>query len=190
MVDAGNESNAPVELSERPPRLRLTGRVDVEVLADRILAECGADPPIDALELAHLCGYSVRNGQPRREGDTIHVPLKREASAVQWYCAHELAHGLLEEHALPNTERNANALAGCLLAPRSVLLKRPGLQDAIAACPSATPLIVARRLVEVHGGGAALLSGTGRVIRRYGARVEWSQSFEFRARLGVRRVVR
>lgn len=162
----------------------------MDVLAAKILSEVGARPPIDALELTHLCGYAVRNGQPRRQGGTIWVPLKREPQAVQWFAAHELSHGLLEEFGEENTEANANALAGALLVPRSSLDTSPGLVAAVAAHETATPVIVARRLVEVHGGGAQLLSGTGRVIRRYGRPCEPREAIEFRARLGVRRVVR
>lgn len=81
---------------------------------------CG-DPPVDALELADLCGLELRRvdgGLPFRKGEVIYLPKSFEGPRLHGACAHETGHWAAERGGEENTERAARYLAGALLLPR------------------------------------------------------------------------
>lgn len=94
---------------------------DWEGIARELLEQTGCDDgPVDALELAGLCGLKVRArcGPASLRGDAIYVDLRGRDTRRQWEVAHELGHWALRRAGEPSCERGADYVGAALLLPR------------------------------------------------------------------------
>jgi hypothetical protein len=145
---------------------------DLEQIALSTLTAAGYDePPVDALDLAECCGLTVqwRRGAACMMGRTVYLDPTARVERQHGGAAHELAHALLQDHAMQDDEPSARYLAGCLMVPRAALRRAlAGGADLVAlrACHvHASHEVIARRIAEVRDAVVTILDH-GRVRAR------------------------
>jgi len=101
-----------------------------EGVARELLEAVELDAPVDALELAALCGLTLRArfGPARLDGSTVYVDVRGRPTRVQRDVAHELGHWALRRSGELDSERDADYVAAALLLPRETFRR-----DLIAA---------------------------------------------------------
>lgn len=137
-----------------------------EGIAADVLASTGCDdPPVDAIELAELCGLEVAHVPHvpggRLVGRRIEVNPKLRLVRLHGTVAHELAHDLLERAKEENTEPAARYLAGALMLPRRAFLRDMGqTQWSLVLLrerhPNASAEMIARRIVSLRDAVASI----------------------------------
>lgn len=129
-----------------------------EAVARDILESTGCDdPPVDAFELAHLCGLEVRakSGPAHLIGDVIRVDMRTRLVRRHGQVAHELAHWALRRAHEDDHEDAAIYTAGCLLLPRRRFLRDLRETGDLYALMTRHPYVsaehIARRICAVRG---------------------------------------
>jgi hypothetical protein len=132
-----------------------------EGVAADVLAETGCEePPVDGFELADLCGFEVRHGRTRRDGNVIYIDTGARRTRQHGSIAHELGHAMLVRGGEDNTEDGARYLAGALLVPRRhfdrQLRTTWDLSRLQAVHVNASAELLARRIVSLRDATAAI----------------------------------
>jgi hypothetical protein len=155
----------------------------LEALAQEVHESTGGLLPVDAFELAHLCGVELipwRKAAGLRVGDTIRYPMKARPVRQHGVIGHELGHWLLEDAGMdPADEDAARYLAGALMLPRRAFVRD------LMACdwdlfwlmerhPNASAEMIVCRMTQV-GQCAASIWDAGKLARRYGAPLDTPQ---------------
>jgi hypothetical protein len=152
----------------------------LESLAREVHESTGGLLPVDALELAVMCGVQVvpwRKAAGLRAGDMIRYPQKARPVRQHGIVAHELAHWLLEDAGMnPDDEDAAKYLAGALLLPRAPVLHDLkatdwDLLEVQARHPNASAEMIVVRMVQL-GPCVASIWDSGKLHRRYGGPVD------------------
>ena len=98
---------------------------ELESIALSVHRETGLDdPPVDAFELAALCGMTLRparNGRGFASDSVIAYPARSRRVRQHGVIAHELGHWALRWAGEDDSEQGADYLAGALLLPRRCL---------------------------------------------------------------------
>lgn len=153
--------------------------VELEGIAREAWETTGELLPVDAFELAHLCGLRVRGaagsgGSVDLEAGIIRYPTRARLTRQHGVVAHELGHWLLhragEDH---HVEWAARYLAGALLLPRVAFLRDAhacdwDLAELRVRHPNASAEMVVVRMTQVSP-ACAWVWDDGRVRRTYGA---------------------
>lgn len=148
----------------------------LEGIAREAWESTGGILPVDAEALANACDYEVRwwaKGDGARSGRVIWAPLKSRPTRQHGRIAHELGHGLLEEHGCdPCDEEAARYLAGALLLPRTPFLSDVresdyDLWELERRHPNASAEMIICRMTQVSPAVASVWDG-GRLHRSYG----------------------
>jgi hypothetical protein len=144
----------------------------LEGVAEDVLGETGVSAPVDAFELADLCGLEVAYGATRGAHlDGQRIVLAPGARRVREHglVAHETAHHLLDRAAEENSEMGARYLSGALMLPRREFerdLRRSWNVTEHRAKPvNVSAEMIARRLVQLRDGVATVID-QGRVKAR------------------------
>lgn len=144
----------------------------LEGVAADVLDATGVDAPVNAFELADLCGLQVVYGAARGAHlDGARIVLGRGARRVREHglVAHETAHYLLDRAAETNDEPGARYLSGALMLPRAAFerdLRRSWDVAALRAKHvNVSAEMIARRLVQVRDAVATIID-QGRVKAR------------------------
>lgn len=146
------------------------------IAADVLEATGCDDPPVDAFELADLCGLSIapsgRQGAFRR-GDSIFLDLKARTVRQHGLVAHELGHWSLERADEHDTEVAARYLAGAFLLPRIAFERDLGqtewdLRRLRLRHPNASAEMIARRIVNLRDAVTSIWDD-GKMARRWGS---------------------
>lgn len=159
----------------------------LEGIAREIHEETGVEPPIDAFDLANLCGVEtvpwgkpdgmlVMPGHPEIHvtAPTIFYPRKARPARAQGTCSHELGHFVsLRAGIDARDEEAADYLAGALMIPRGALLAHLHEYDwdllrIHPLHPNASWQMLVIRCVQV-GEASASIWDQGRCSRAYGA---------------------
>lgn len=152
---------------------------DLEGIAADLHASTGDLLPVDAFELAHLCGLELRawsraDGSVNLESGVIRYPARARHVRKHGVVAHELGHWALhqvnEDH---HAEWAARYLAGALLLPRAAFLRDAwacdwDLEELQRRHPHASAEMVVVRMTQVSP-ACAWVWDDGRVRRTYGA---------------------
>lgn len=148
---------------------------DLEGIAREIHEGTGGLLPVDAFELAELCGLTLRpwsRSCGAYAGDVIRYPGAARLARQQGVVAHELGHFALERAGMEDCEASARYLAGALMLPRAALLRdvqAVGLDlfRLQARHPNASGEMIAARLTQVMP-AVAWVWDNGKLARRYG----------------------
>jgi hypothetical protein len=131
------------------------------------------DPPVDALELAAMCGLQLSpwaRAHAAFDGSTVFFPRDARATRQHGAVAHEVAHFALDWCGEENTEDAANYIGGALLLPRCALdadLRRTWLLEPLRAKHiNASHELIARRIVHLRDAAIAIFD-QGRLSRRF-----------------------
>lgn len=131
----------------------------LEQIADVTLARYRLAPPIDIYRLCIRMKLDVRVGpeglRPTVLGRTIFVAPEDPPERQRFATSHELAHLLLRERGMADTEWNVNWLASALLHPREWFLERLAARrwDLAALredCPWSSYEAIGRRVVNLE----------------------------------------
>ncbi|MFW6087506.1 MAG: ImmA/IrrE family metallo-endopeptidase [Myxococcota bacterium] len=151
------------------------GQALLEGIAAEILEETGCDePPVDAFELAELCGCEVRPGRRGggggRRGDVILVDVTARTVRQHGVVAHELGHWALERAGEDDSEDGARYLGGAFMLPRRPFERDLDatswdLQALRARHLNASAEMIARRIVALRDGVASIWD-QGKLRRR------------------------
>lgn len=128
-----------------------------EGIAADVLSQTGCDdPPVNALELADLCGLEIRArfGPASLVGSTIYVDLRGRETRQQWQVAHELGHWALRRANEHDSEQGADYVAAALLLPRrqfhrDLIALDWDLGELRARHPNAAWSVIAKRATHV-----------------------------------------
>lgn len=148
----------------------------LEGIASDLHGATGCDePPVDAFELAELCGVEVHSQSPaggRRVGNRVYLNTTTRDVRQHGILAHELGHWALDRAHEPNTEGGARYLSGALMLPR-VAFERD-LRDTAWALDklrrrhcNASAEMIARRIVALRDAVATIIDNgkiTARVV--------------------------
>lgn len=164
------------KLSDRPNTLHAMHSVeDLEGIARDIHESTGSLLPVDAFELAELCGLDLmpwHRSYGAYRGDEICYPIRARRQRQHGIIAHELGHFALKRAGLDDCEASARYLAGALLLPQT-----PFFHDAIefdfdlyflrTRHPNASAEMIAVRLTQVAP-AVAWVWDNGKLARQYG----------------------
>lgn len=149
---------------------------DLERLAASVLSDVALRAPIDSIELAALCGLSFAAWPtaPCRGALAGNVILYRPdlaGRALQAVVAHELAHWLLRDEGLADTEARAVWLSHALLLPAEPFASDIGRTFSVAALqrrhPNAPASWIARRVTQLRSSEAtATIMDDGVIVER------------------------
>jgi hypothetical protein len=149
----------------------------LEALAREIHESTGGLLPVDAIELATLCGCEVvpwRKAEARLDGNRIWYPQKARHTRQHGSVCHELAHWALRDAGMDwQDEEAAKYLGGALLLPRAAFLRDLegtgwDLFGAMASHPNASAEAVAVRMCQVSPATTAAVWDSGKLHRSYG----------------------
>lgn len=149
---------------------------DLEGIARDIHHATGGLLPVDAFELAELCGLRLvpwYRSYGAIRGDEIFYPIRARLQRQHGIIAHEIGHFALERAGLdPRCEPSARYLAGALLLPQT-----PFFRDAMeldfdlpliqTRHPNASAEMIAVRLTQVAP-AVAWIWDNGKLARQYG----------------------
>lgn len=152
---------------------------DLEGIARDIHDSTGDVLPVDAFELAHLCGLELRawgnaSGGLDLDGGVIRYPSRARLVRQHGVIAHELGHWALAQAGEDHTaEWAARYLAGALMLPRAAFLADAwacdwDLDELRVRHPHASAEMVVVRMTQVSP-ATAWVWDDGRVRRTYGA---------------------
>lgn len=132
---------------------------DWEGAAWDILESTGCDDgPVDAVELADLCGFRVKNGRGLltyldRAERTIVVGAKQPTRRFHQLVCHELGHWSLERAGIADSEEGASYVELALLLPltwmRRCLRESRSLESLANANPNATQAAIVERVIQL-----------------------------------------
>lgn len=154
----------------------ISGR-HLEGIARDVHEQTSVDAPVDAIELAQLCGLTVRpwgRAHGALVGEVIRYPIKARETRQHGIVSHELAHWRLRSVGEDDTDEDAaRYLGGALLVPRGALLSDVARYDLDlfalqARHPNASAELVAARLTQVMPATASVWDH-GKHSRSYGA---------------------
>ncbi len=151
----------------------------LEGLAWQLHDETGVSAPVDALELAALCGLRLkaRGGAKAKidlENGVIVHPVGVRLVRLHGLIAHELGHWLLFREGLNHlNESAARYLAGCLMLPREQFLRDLARADwdlfaLMAMHPHCSAEMIVCRMTQVSPATASVWD-SGHWTRSYGA---------------------
>ncbi len=153
----------------------ISGR-HLEGIARDVHEQTGVVAPVDALELAQLCGFELRpwgRAHGALVGETIRYPIKARETRQHGIVAHELAHWRLRSVGEDDADEDAaRYLGGALLVPREALLADVRSLDLDLFAlqsrhPNASAELVAARLTQVMPATASVWDH-GKHARSYG----------------------
>lgn len=129
-----------------------------EAVARDIHDQTGIDAPVDAFELAALCGLHLEPGGREHgalERNVVRYDVHARPVRQHGTVAHETAHYVLRLVGMPDTEPAARATAGALMVPRATFdrdLRETGwdLEELRRRHPNASAEIIARRVAELR----------------------------------------
>ncbi len=149
------------------------GPEEWEGAADELLEVTGVTAPVDVLVLAAECGLLVRSSARAGasidlERGVIDVEARARPERQQGLVAHELGHFVLRRHGLPQGERAATYIGGCLRLPRRELSRDLARTAwSIAALrelhPNASATAIAVRITQLRPAVVALFDPIGRL---------------------------
>lgn len=151
-------------------------REELEGVARATLEKHGFDdPPVDAFDLAHEMKIGIEwengDGEAWRVRRTIHIPRAPRRARIHGLITHEIAHIVLDEHRIDQSEPAARYLGAALLVPRRALDRqlRAGwdLRRLLALHVNASAELLARRIVDVRHAALAIYD-QGRLRSRVG----------------------
>jgi hypothetical protein len=131
----------------------------LEAIANEMLRAAGLSAPVDAYDLCRWAGLRVVMGpegtRPMLVGDVILVNGADPVERRRFAATHELAHRILRERGIEDTEWRVNWLASALLHPREwfmqVLAARGwDLAGLKIECPYSSHEAIARRVVNLR----------------------------------------
>jgi hypothetical protein len=133
-------------------------RLELEGIARTTLEKYGFDdPPVDAFDLAHEMEIPVEWEDGRdawRFRRTVHIGRAPRRTRIHGLITHEIAHILLDEYRIRQSERAANYLGAALLVPRRALDRqlRAGWDLDRLRCIhlNASAELLARRICDVR----------------------------------------
>lgn len=161
---------------------------DLEGVARSVLERAGFDDvPVDAFDLAAELGLPVKwvpGAHGYRIGPRLFVPTNARLARIHGVLAHEIAHVLLDQHGISQSERAACYLGAALLVPRRLLARqlRAGwdLHGLMALHANASAELLGRRIVDVQDASFAVYDA-GRLRYRIGRHDERERSLVERA---------
>lgn len=161
-------------------RLKGGALVDPEVLegiAREAHESTGGLVPVDAFELAFLCGLELvpwRRSAGALEGDRVWYPVKTRPERQHGTVAHELGHWLLRDYRMDARDEDAaRYLAGALMLPRATFVRDLDATnwDLIrlqGRHPNASAEMIVVRMTQVSR-ACAWIWDAGKLARVYGA---------------------
>ncbi len=154
----------------------MISRFHLEGIARDIHEQTALDPPVDAIELAQLCGFVVCpwwRASGALVGQTIYYPARARLARQHGIVAHELGHWALRRAGEDDRDEDAaKYLAGALVLPRAPFLAdcRESDWDLFALRekhPYASAEMLAVRMTQVSPTSASVWD-CGRLHRVYG----------------------
>lgn len=149
----------------------MAGPIDWEGAAAELLDTTCTSAPVDTLALAAACGLEVRvrrRAGAVLDGAVLWVEEGARPERLQGLVAHELGHVALDRSGLPQSERGATYVGGCLRLPRREMLR--DLREtawSLAALrerhPHASATAIAVRITQLRTACVALFDPHGRV---------------------------
>ena len=149
----------------------MSGPEDWEGAAAALLEETCTSAGCNMIDLADACGlvvqYRAKSGA-EIDGSVLWVESRGTPERAQALIAHELGHFALKRAGLPDSERGATYVGGCLRMPRREMLRDLretawSLAAMMERHPYASAVALAVRITQLRTAALALFDPCGRV---------------------------